>query len=190
MLITVLTVVFAVASVVAIGTAIILDRKLGRRMILESRAKKEERYALEQENQQMRIQLGMPPERRVALEDPPVSRSESPAKKPGSKAPRSGYRFAQARTTGSFGGSPLPLLLMAGAAAVLLSSKKKKRAGQRPVTPRRDLKALKERLERKNELVALGRGISDKLREGDLDELLEELEREVDADGQSEKDIH
>ena len=84
----------------------------------------------------------------------------------------------------------MPLLLMAGATAMLLASKKKKRTGPQPVTPKRDLQALKERLERKNELVARGQKISDTLREGDLDELLDELDREMKTDGQREEDIH
>ncbi len=170
-----------------VASSVVRKRRLKSRTSKEILEQQEEQYALEQENQQLRLQLGMSPERRVALEDPPIIRSNPSSKKTKPKASRSGFRFQQATTTMSAGGSMMPLIIMAGAAAVLLASKKKKRTGPRPISPKRDPQALKERLERKNELVARGRKLSDTLREGDLDELLDELpdelDRETDTDG-------
>ena len=173
-----------------------LDERVNAKL---KEAERKRRYAIEQENKELRMQLSLPPERRPHI-----------AMVPEKPFPKSDVDFGQDgdRPLRLGGGPASPLLIAAGmiGMVMLLSQKKKKKAtkpleqtGKRELVEafskisgsRRikeleaikerleqkanldrkagDLKSLKTRLEAKAELLERGRGVSDAVRRTGVD---------------------
>lgn len=116
-----------------------------RKLRAQNERVQKELLSSNRENFEMKVQLGLPPHRRLIL------LSEPDPEKTISDAELEKQRGASSEEPAYLGGGGMPLLIIAAAAAALSASQSKKKATApvRKVSPKKDLSALKARLKDK-----------------------------------------